>query len=130
MTEEDKLIQAALEAMANAYAPYSGIKVGAAVLAQGKIFKGCNVENTSYGLSMCAERNAVAQAVVNGCPGIKAVALVSSKDIIITPCGACRQVLAEFNEKARVLICDSRGKVLKETSVKDLLPDAFKLNPR
>ncbi len=130
MTDEDELIKAALEAMANAYAPYSGIKVGAAVLAQGKIFKGCNVENSSYGLTMCAERNAVAQAVVNGRPEIEAIALTSSKDIIISPCGACRQVLSEFNPEARVLICDSGGKVLKETLVKCLLPHAFKLNPR
>lgn len=92
-----ELMLAAREAMPNAYAPYSGYKVGAALLCDdGTIFQGCNVENASYGLTVCAERTAVCSAVASGHVQFKAIAIVASGPHAPYPCGACRQVLTEF----------------------------------
>src|SRR2546421_10788865 len=95
---------AAEEAMKNAYCRYSGFRVGAAVLVDDKIFAGCNVENASYGLTMCAERNAIFQAVAAGKLSkdqkLKAVAIVTRAEELTAPCGACRQVIYEFCEEA------------------------------
>src|SRR5438105_8862588 len=92
----DRLLRAAAEVRGNAYAPYSRFPVGAAVLAGGRVFAACNVENSAYPLSVCAERNAVAMAVAAGERRIEAVAIVGGAGKPAAPCGGCRQVLAEF----------------------------------
>jgi len=99
------LLNQARKAKKNAYSPYSEFKVGAALkTSNGKIFSGCNVENVSYGLSICAERTAVFKAVSEGYKGIDSIAITSSGKIPAFPCGACRQVLAEFNPNMTVYI--------------------------
>jgi len=101
----DALIGAAREARERAYAPYSNFKVGAAVLAgSGKVYTGCNVENASYGLTVCAERVAVQKAVSEGERRIEAVAIVAGEDGIGRPCGACLQVIKEFAVNLDILI--------------------------
>jgi len=95
--DHEALTQAATEAHARAYAPYSRFQVGAAVLGQsGRIYRGCNVENVSYGLTSCAERNAIFGAVLEGERTFRAVAVVTGAEAPTAPCGACRQVLVEF----------------------------------
>jgi len=117
--------KAAAKAAKNAYAPYSRFPVGATVLtSHGEIFAGCNVENASYGLTICAERNAVFQAVAAGKPQIRAIVVVTSSDIPSSPCGACRQVLSEFGRDIEVISFSDRGKVLR-AQVSDLLPKPF-----
>ena len=107
-----------------AWAPYSGFAVGAAVLAaDGRVFVGCNVENASYGLSICAERNAVAAAVAAGARDLTAVAVVTDADPPAPPCGACRQVLAEFGNLTVVLAGTAGATTV--TTVADLLPAPF-----
>ena len=120
----DTLVAAARRVRENAHAPYSGYRVGAAILtADGEIFTGCNVENASYGLSVCAERNAVAAAVASGRSSFDGVAIVTSSSPAASPCGACRQVLAEFGD-CPVILTDLDGD-RRMTSVRELLPDAF-----
>lgn len=129
MTESDKqaLIDAARRVRAQAYAPYSNFRVGAALLADdGRVFTGVNVENASYGLTVCAERNAVGKMVEAGARRITAVAVSSENGV--TPCGACRQVLSEFvprdGDDVPVYVVDGAGNV-SETTISDLLPDRF-----
>jgi len=118
-----QLIEAARQASYHAYAPYSHCKVGAAVLAEdGRIFAGANVENASYGMTICAERSAVAAAVSTGVRRFQAVAICS--DCGWMPCGGCRQVLSEFADDLLVLICDGQG-FQQETTLRVLLPDRF-----
>lgn len=118
------LIQAALQARLRAYAPYSHYNVGSALLtAAGKIYSGCNVENAAYPTSMCAERVALYKAVSEGERDFKAIVVATENGG--TPCGSCRQVLAEFGLEIIVLIVDGEGRLLQETSVRDLLPGAF-----
>ena len=124
----DELIAAALAARERAYAPYSKYKVGAAILTEGgKITPGCNVENASYGLGNCAERTAVFTAACAGGRTIFAVAVATEDGG--TPCGACRQVLAEFSPRDAtplvVLLLDRGGRVVTETTLTELLPMAF-----
>ena len=122
MTDE-QLIAAAAEARERAYAPYSGFKVGAAVLtADGSLFSGCNVENASYGLTICAERVAVFAAVAAGKPEITKLALVTDTEPPVAPCGACRQVIVEFAPRAEVISANTRGAV-RSWIAADLLPD-------
>jgi cytidine deaminase len=122
-----RLIENARRAQANAYAPYSGFRVGAAVLsADGRVFQGCNVENASFGLTVCAERNAVAAAVVAGARPA-AVAVVTPRDHV-GPCGACRQVLAEFDLDMPVVLADGNGERPMLTTLRELLPGAFRFN--
>lgn len=127
MNYED-MLKLAEEASKNAYAPYSKFQVGACVLAEsGKIYTGCNFENSSYGMTICAERNAVGTAVAAGERKIKAVAIFSPKMKNCTPCGACRQVLSEFQsvEGLDVILQGNDG--IKVTPLKVLLPDCFEL---
>jgi cytidine deaminase len=123
----EALIGAARAAMENAYAPYSGFKVGAAVLGEsGRIFDGCNVENASYGLTVCAERNAIAKMVAAGDRSVKAAAISASSGEAAYPCGACRQVIAEFAAPdVRIYLATNEETVVCILS--DLIPHAFKL---
>jgi len=119
------LIKLARGARSKAYAPYSKFKVGAALLAKnGKVYTGCNVENASYGLTCCAERNAVFQAVGRGERDFIAIAIVSDSPEPTAPCGACRQVLNEFTPEMEVIMAGAKGQV-KTRKLKELLPDSF-----
>src|SRR5207248_3440535 len=119
------LLRAASRARARAYAPYSRFRVGAAVLAGGRIFAAGNVENSAYPLSVCAERNAVAMAVAAGYRRIDAVAVVAGEDRPAAPCGGCRQVLAEFCSPDTPVIYAVPDGAKIETTVGALLPAAF-----
>ena len=121
------LADAAKAACRNAYSSYSRFPVGAAVLTDsGTVAKGCNVENASYGLTICAERNAVFGAIADGARAIVALALYTPTAKPVTPCGACRQVLAEFGRDALVrCICD--GPEFTQHTLGELLPGAFML---
>lgn len=126
LTQDDrtKLIEAATAARQWAYAPYSRYPVGAALLtASGRIYDGVNIENAAYPAGMCAERVAVYKAVSEGERTFEAIAVVTSNGG--TPCGSCRQVLAEFGLDTLVLIANERGEIVLEGSVADLLPGAF-----
>ena len=125
----EPLITAATQARERAYAPYSGFRVGAALqTADGQVFTGVNVENASYGLGVCAERNAVAAAVAAGMqPGdLAAIAVSADAPTPTSPCGACRQVLAEFaDEGMKVLLHNTRDGRTLELDFHTLLPHAF-----
>jgi cytidine deaminase len=126
LTDEmrETLIQHAAQAMQWAYAPYSNYAVGAAVLtSSGKIYDGVNVENAVYPLTLCAERVAIFKAVSQGEKEFVAIAVVTRNGG--TPCGSCRQVMAEFGTKTVVLIANQDGKLLHEYTVAELLPDSF-----
>lgn len=124
---EKALIEAATEVRERAHAPYSKYRVGAAIMNRaGEVFTGCNVENASYGLSICAERSAVCKMIAEG--SNREIALVS----VVTadggsPCGACRQVLAEFGDDFEVLSFAADQQTVQRWSVAALLPDAFRL---
>ena len=124
---ERKLVPAALLARRMAVAPYSRFAVGAALLTRaGKIFSGANVESTSYGLTCCAERVALFKALTEGARDFVAIAVAARVDGGAMPCGACRQLLAEYAPEATVIVVDSRRpSVVREFSVKELLPGAF-----
>lgn len=120
----ESLIQAAREAREKAYAPYSGFKVGAAVLNRdGRIFSGCNVENASYGLTNCAERTAVFKAVSEGGTQLTALAVIADTRKPVAPCGACRQVMAEFGIE-KIIMCNTKGERHIAT-LDQLLPAVF-----
>lgn len=122
MTTDDELIAAAWKVREMAYAPYSNFHVGAALLAgDGKIFPGCNVENISYGLTNCAERVAMGAAIAAGARSFEKVVVVADTAQPISPCGACRQVLAEFGVKT-VILANRTERV--EFSLEELLPRA------
>jgi cytidine deaminase len=122
----DTLVEAAKEARQRAYAPYSRFQVGAALLgSDGQVYAGCNVENASFGLTICAERAAVANAIAHGCREFVALAVVAQSDSgLVTPCGACRQVLAEFNPNLPV-ICSNGTDPVRTLLLNDLLPYRF-----
>ena len=125
MNEHDSLIAAARTAREHAHAPYSNFRVGASVRAKsGRIFSGCNVENATYGLTLCAERVAIFKAISEGERGFDAVAVVTDTDALTPPCGACRQIIWEFCGDVPVILANLRGKVEYERSGK-LLPRAF-----
>ena len=124
--EKQQLVDASFEAKTNAYCKYSNFRVGAALLSEdGRIFTGCNVENVSYGLTNCAERTAYFKAVSEGVQKFKGIAI--SADLgegkFISPCGACRQVIAEFND-INIIMTNSE-KEMKESTASQLLPLAF-----
>ena len=122
--ERRALLELANEARRRAYAPYSNYQVGAALrTSSGRIYTGCNVENAAYPTSMCAERVAVYKAVSEGDRKFEVIAVVTPNGG--SPCGGCRQVLAEFGLDTVVLIGDSQGRLIQETTVADLLPGAF-----
>jgi cytidine deaminase len=107
----DSLISAALQARENAHAPFSKFKVGAAVEdGTGRIHTGCNVENATYGLTLCAERVAVFKAISEGARGFKRVAVVADTDTLTPPCGACRQILWEFCGDVEIVLANLSGK--------------------
>jgi len=120
-----RLEDTARKAATYSYCPYSKFPVGAAVLTDGgEIFSGCNIENASFGLTTCAERIAIFQAVSSGFRRIAAVVLYTSTSSPVSPCGACRQVIQEFGPDARVVsICDRSRRI--ETTIHSLLPEAF-----
>jgi cytidine deaminase len=120
------LLRAAAKAREHAWAPYSNFAVGAAVWAGGSIYAGCNVENSAYPLSVCAERNAIAAAVVAGHQRIEALAIVGGSDRPAAPCGGCRQVMAEFSApETKVLYYAAVSGSSVETTVAALLPESF-----
>ncbi len=129
---KQKLVRAAAKARQRAVAPYSHFKVGAALLAKdGEIIGGANVESASYGLTCCAERVALFNALTSGKKNFEAIAVVARAPDGPMPCGACRQLLAEYAAKAKVFVADSRNlKAIKEFSVKELLPAAFVKVPK
>ncbi|MGD1031887.1 MAG: cytidine deaminase [Opitutaceae bacterium] len=120
-----RLENAARKAARAAYAPYSRFRVGAAVLAKsGRIFSGCNVENASYGLCMCAERTAIFAAASAGERAVRAVAIYTPTHQPTPPCGACRQVIAEFGPDSLIIsVCDSKKRL--EALFPELLPESF-----
>jgi len=123
----EELYEAAKKAIVNSYAPYSKFRVSAAVRGgSGKIYTGVNVENASYGLTVCAERVAIFKAVSEGERFVKDVLVYTESELDkpVAPCGACRQVIAEFNPNARVIIADKKG-IKGVYSLKELLPLAF-----
>jgi cytidine deaminase len=123
--EPEELIRQAMQARERAYAPYSGFKVGAVVLGgTGRLYEGCNVENASYGASLCAERVALGQAISAGEEDIQAVAVVADTEGICSPCGICRQVLIEFGPNIDVVMANMRGDY-KIVRSEDLMPYAF-----
>jgi cytidine deaminase len=117
----ETLKKEAIAAKNNAYAAYSGFKVGAAVLSNGKVFIGCNVENASYPVGICAERAALAAAIVSGCRSIEAIVITADKPI--TPCGMCRQALSEFNSEVPILMISDQMEA--QATLGQLLPDPF-----
>lgn len=130
MTDQEltELLENARAAQLHAYAPYSGFRVGAAVRSgTGRVFLGCNVENASYGATICAERVAIGQLIAAGERTLAAVAVFTSAEPPATPCGICRQVLAEFDDGAVVIV--GNGAVVHKTSVRELLPSPFRFEP-
>ncbi|WP_058306934.1 cytidine deaminase [Gracilibacillus massiliensis] len=123
---DQQLIEEAKKAREKAYVPYSHFKVGAALLDdQGNIFHGCNIENAAYSMCNCGERTALFHAYANGSKNFKMMAVVADTDRPVSPCGACRQVLAELcDANMKVILTNLQGDVL-ETTVSELLPGAF-----
>lgn len=123
MTDYAALLESAREAMQFSYSPYSHVSVGAALLAaDGKVYTGCNVENASFGATLCAERTAVAKAISEGAKEFKAIAVISNLRFI-TPCGICRQTLSEFAPDIEIVMEAENG--YKVTRLKELLPEGF-----
>ncbi|MGL5514016.1 MAG: cytidine deaminase [Sporomusa sp.] len=120
----DELVNAAVKAREQAYAPYSKFKVGAAVRGQsGRIYTGCNIENASYSLTNCAERTAIFKAISEGETKLVALAAVADTAEPVSPCGACRQVMAEFNID-QIVLANIKGRQLT-VSIAELLPFSF-----
>jgi len=125
VTEKDLLIEAAKQARENAHAPYSNFRVGAALRStSGRIFGGCNVENATYGLTMCAERVAIFKAVSEGERGFSAIAVVTDTDVLTPPCGACRQLIWEFCGDIPVTMGNLGGRI-EVIQMRELFPRPF-----
>ena len=130
MTRSDKkaLLRAAMQARTFSYAPYSRFQVGAALLsADGTVYTGCNIENSAYSPSLCAERCAIAKAISEGARDFIAIAVVGPEDSETTPCGVCRQVLYEFCDESLLVLCGGTDTHYTECTLGDLLPKAFRL---
>jgi cytidine deaminase len=126
MTDQE-LVKIARQVQQNAYVPYSHFPVGAALLsAQQNVYTGVNVENSSYGLTVCAERNAVFKAISEGETEFEAIAIAGNAEGFTFPCGACRQVLAEFAPQIKVILCDTNNDI-KVYNLSELLPQMFLL---
>ncbi len=124
---EEELIILARKAQKNAYAPFSKFRVGVALVADDmQVFVGCNVENSSYGATCCAERTALYTAIAKGVKKFKKLVIVTDSDDPTMPCGICRQALWEFSPNLEVVSVSKTGKI-KRTKLEDLLPQAFKL---
>jgi len=125
-----ELVDQAIEARDKAYAPYSKFKVGAAILTKdGKTYQGCNIENASYGATICAERSAVCNMIVNGGADPIAIAICYNEEEFAVPCGICRQVLSEFSPKGDLIILMAKTDgTYRETTLSALLPSSFKLD--
>lgn len=122
-----ELINLAKKAMENAYAPYSNFKVGAAIVGKnGEIYTGCNIENSSYGATICAERTAMFKGISEGEREFERIAIVSTSQDLTFPCGICRQVMAEFMGSGVVVLEDKNGEI-KEFTVQELMPNSFVL---
>lgn len=124
----ERLLRAARNVMKNAYAPFSNFRVGAAILtSKGQIFLGCNVENSSYGMTNCAERTAIFSAIAKDGPALEihAVAVVNDHGAPCSPCGACRQVIYEFGPRAVIFYQGEMGP--RQSLITDLLPEGFRL---
>lgn len=121
----DELKRHAIAASKNAYCPYSKFPVGAAVLTDnGEVFSGCNVENAAFGLTICAERNAIFQAIAKGAKRLLTVVIYTPTPIASAPCGSCRQVINEFGPEARIVsVCDTGDRI--DAPLTELLPGAF-----
>ncbi len=121
----DLLIEAALRARENAHAPYSHFRVGAAIEdSAGRVHTGCNIENASYGLTMCAERVAIFKAMSEGVRAFRRIAVAADTEALAPPCGACRQILWEFGGDLEIILVNPRGKT-ETYRLKDLFPRAF-----
>jgi cytidine deaminase len=129
--ERELLMKSATDARANAYAPYSDFFVGAAVLTgKGNVYAGCNVENSSYRITTCAEQSAIASAVFHEGKDMRilALAVTAGDSVVCSPCGACRQNIYEFGTDARIFFRASSGPL--DLSISELLPEGFRLNDR
>ena len=126
MSETDKkLIKSAISARENAHAPYSNFKVGAALLSEsGEIITGCNVENATYGLTICAERTAIFKAISEGKHKFEKIAVVADTENLTPPCGACRQIIWEFCGDVEVILANLKG-TTKTFQMRELFPNAF-----
>lgn len=127
MMKDKALYDKAVEAMKNSYAPFSNYNVGAALLTKcGRVFTGCNVENSSYGGTICAERTAVVKAVSEGYKDFEAIAVCGSGDVPAFPCGICRQFIFEFGSDIKVIMLDENKKMVTY-KISELLPKGFRL---
>jgi cytidine deaminase len=124
--DKKTLVEKAIEARSTAYVPYSKFQVGAAIITSNdQVYLGCNIENASYGLTNCAERTAIFKAVSEGDTEIKAIAVVADTEGPVSPCGACRQVIAEFaTDETKIYLANLNGDV-KETTISEILPGYF-----
>ncbi|MCC6024909.1 MAG: cytidine deaminase [Desulfurococcaceae archaeon] len=121
-------MERAASVLQNSYAPYSNIRVASAILCEnGSVYLGVNVENSSYGLTICAERAAIASMVTSGCRKPLVVVVVADTEKPIPPCGACRQVIAEFNPNAVVVMYSTKSRELVVKNLAELLPSPFRL---
>ena len=129
MTTVEKLLEAAQKVKEKAYAPYSHFHVGAALITDtGKIYSGCNVENTSYGLTICAERNAVFRMISDGESRIAEILVIGDTEEFLPPCGACRQVMTEFSTNDTIVYLCNRHGQWEKTTMGELMPYTFSLN--
>jgi cytidine deaminase len=125
MTEYDKLIAAAKAVRENAHAPYSNFRVGAALRAKsGRVYTGCNVENSTYGLTVCAERVAIFKAISEGERGFDAIAVVADTETLTPPCGACRQLIWEFCGDVDIILANLKGQT-EVVRTKSIFPRPF-----
>ena len=122
---DEKLIEVAIKARENAHAPFSNFKVGAALLTEtGEIITGCNIENATYGLTICAERTAIFKAISEGKKKFQKIAIVADTEILTPPCGACRQIIWEFCGDIEVVLANLRS-ITKTFQMRELFPNAF-----